>query len=278
MFDGFNYWLDTAGLPFVTLTIVASLFAAGFVGIRLHRRFERPAALQDTRSANSEESYAITAVLGLLALLMGFTFSLAIDRYDVRRKLVIDEANAIGTAYLRAQLLAAPHRERISSLLARYVDNRIELANAAPGTATAALARNDSLLVELWAAQVAAIDSMQHTPLATSSVEAMNAVIDLDSERKAARRAHVPTEVFAVLIVYLVFTAGLLGYVLRGSRGRALAVSLLFLFTLALLLVIDLDRPSLGGIRESQRPMEDLQAGLKAQPPAVFDRWRQTPP
>src|SRR5262245_57762214 len=135
MVDNFNYWLDTAGLPFVTMFIVASLFAAGFIGIRLHRRFERPGPVQDTRSTNSEEGYAITAVLGLLALLMGFTFSLAIDRYDVRRKLVIDEANAIGTAYLRAQLLGAPHRERISGLLARYVDNRIDLAYAAPGTA-----------------------------------------------------------------------------------------------------------------------------------------------
>jgi hypothetical protein len=105
----------------------------------------------------------------------------------------------------------------------------------------------------------------------------MNNLIDLDAARKAARRARVPPEVFAVLFVYLLVTAGVLGYVMRGTKGRLSAGFLLSLFTLSLVLIIDIDRPLGGGIVEGQGPMESLRRSLAQWPPAVFDRWN-TPP
>ena len=86
--------------------------------------------LQTTTEVKGQESYVVSAVLGLLALLLAFTFSLATDRFEARRVLVLEESNAIGTAFLRTQLLGEPHRARLSQLLIEYTDNRIVLAKA----------------------------------------------------------------------------------------------------------------------------------------------------
>jgi hypothetical protein len=84
----------------------------------------------------------------------------------------------------------------------------------------------------------------------------------------------VPPEVFAVLFVYLIMTAAVLGYVLKGRRGWISAIFLMALLTLSLMLIIDIDRPVQGGIMESQRPMEVLRASLTAQPISVYDKWK----
>jgi hypothetical protein len=102
----------------------------------------------------------------------------------------------------------------------------------------------------------------------------MNNLIDLDSARKAARLARVPSEVFFILFVYIIAAAGVLGYVLVTSRARAAASVLFLLFVLSLLLIVDIDRPTTGGINESQGPMQVLRASLAEQPPAIFDRLK----
>jgi hypothetical protein len=80
--------------------------------------------------------------------------------------------------------------------------------------------------------------------------------------------------VFLVLLIYLVGASIVLGYMLKSRPGRIAGAFLILLFTLSLLLILDIDRPTTGSVRESQRPMEDLRASLRKQPPAVFDRWR----
>jgi hypothetical protein len=102
-------------------------------------------------------------------------------------------------------------------------------------------------------------------------------MIDLDAARKGARLARVPAVVFVVLVIYVVMTAGMLGYV-RAASQSLVAVGLLFaLMTMSLMLILDIDRPAGGGIRESQAPMVTLRDTLRTQPPGAFDRWR-TPP
>ena len=101
----------------------------------------------------------IGSMLGLLALLLAFSFAMGIDRYEERRRLVILEANAIGTSYLRAQLLDEPHRTRLSSLLVAYTDNRLALGSGAPGDQDARLAVDQKLLTDIWAAVAAARES-----------------------------------------------------------------------------------------------------------------------
>jgi hypothetical protein len=262
-------WLSSAPIWWLGVILLAALLASAFIG-----RAMRPRANPKDDDAKDDygEGYSVSAILGLLALLTGFTFSLAIERFETRRQLVLEHANAIGTAYLRVQLLPEPHRAQLSALINEYTGNAIALANAPPGNSGSLLAQDDAILTRLWAATKAGYDSIKTLPFAATFVSSINSLVDMDGARRAARSAHVPLEVFAVLLIYLIGTAGVLGYVLRSRRGLFAASFLLVLLTLSQLLILDIDRPMAGTIRESQKPMEDLRDFLKHQPPAVFDR------
>jgi prepilin signal peptidase PulO-like enzyme (type II secretory pathway) len=261
--------LNTAPIPLLGLIFLIVMFGAAYIGRRLYERGPKPKDEKD-----GGESYSVSAILGLLALLTGFTFSLAINRFETRRELVLEHANAVGTAYLRVQLLPQPHRARLSSLIVEYADNAVALASAPPDETAPLLAKDDDILTRLWAATAAGYDSVQDRPFSGVMVSAINSLIDNDGARRAARVARIPTEVFVVLLIYLFGAATVLGYMLKSRPGRIAGIFLIVSFTLSLLLILDIDRPTAGTIRESQRPMEDLRASLKSQPPAVFDRWR----
>jgi hypothetical protein len=272
-------WLSRT--PLLVLGVAAPILMALAVAVGMAiRRWTEGLVRSGDGAASGEglEGYMIQAVLGLLALLMAFTFALAIDRFETRRRTVLEEANAIGTIYLRVQLLQQPHRDRLSRLLVDYTDNRVRIAKASPAEVRRLLPQNDLLLTDLWAATVAAFDSVHDAGLSNALLTGMNSLIDMDGARKAARMARVPTSVFFVLFVYLIVTAGLMGYVFVGQRGRVTAAFWLALLTLFLLLVFDIDRPNSGVIRESQAPMELLQASFATQPPKVFDRYRRPAP
>jgi hypothetical protein len=276
----FRTWLNATPLWVVGLALFVAMCVAAAVGVYLRRLREGRTSGEEKptgkdKSEGGQEGYIVSAVLGLLALLMGFTFSLAVDRFDARRHLVIEEANAIGTTYLRVQLLPEPHRSRMSALLVRYTGNRVALAEAPPGPRRdALLASNDALITELWAATAAAFDSVKGLDFSSTFVDGVNRVIDLDASRKAARQARVPAAVFGSLFIYMITTAGVLGYVLKGVGGRAAAAFLLALFTLSLMLIVDIDRPISGGVIEGQGPMKALLRTMTAWPPSTFDRWR----
>jgi hypothetical protein len=273
----FDNWLNNGPLLVIAVVLFGVMCLAAVGGFLL-QSLGREA--KDDDPGNGQEGYVVSAVLGLLALLLAFSFSMATDRFDSRRMLVLTEANAIGTAYLRAQLLPEPHRARTSDLLVRYTDNRLALAKAAPGSEAQRrlLTTNDAMITDIWAATSAAFDSIRGMEFSGTYLDSINTLIDLDASRKTARQARVPGEVFAILFVYMVTTAGVLGSVLRRARERIAAGFLLALLTLSLTLILDLNRPATGGIFESQRPMEDLRRSLAAQPPAVFDKWRAPAP
>jgi hypothetical protein len=254
------------------LIILAVLLGIGLIGFGLRRAHgkQRPASDKDDNEG-SQEGYLVSGVLGLFALLLGFTFALAVDRFDMRRGFVLEEANAIGTAYLRSQLLEAPHRERISGLLVNYTDNRLLLAKLQGPPSPEQVAEHDRLVTGIWQATVAAFPTIRDYDFSSSFVDSINTVIDLDSARIAARQAHVPGEVFVVLAVYGAGVALVLGYVLVGWRGRIAGAFMIALFTLAVMLIFDIDSAATGGIRESQGPIERLRASLAAWPPEVFD-------
>ena len=267
----FDTWLSSSSIIEVGGALIVVLFLAAIGGTATR-------AVRDKRlgpaHADTQEGYIVSAVLGLMALLLGFTFSLAVDRYDARRARVLDSANAVGTAYLQTQLLGEPHRSRISSILVRYVDNAILFAKAKPGQVAPLAAQDDQILTELWQATAAGFDSIRGIDFSSTYVASINNMIDMDGARRAVRRAHVPSQVFFVLFVYFGVTAGVLGYVLTGPKGRAMAFFLLVLMVLSLMLILDIDRPNVGTIREAQTPMEDLQKSMKRWQPDLFDRWR----
>jgi hypothetical protein len=274
MIQSFENWLGQAPIWQVGVILLGLMLLFAGAGYAARRWHAAHTSVPVGEKEGNQEGYLVSAVLGLLAFLLGFTFALAVDRFDTRRSLVLAEANAIGTTYLRTQLLEAPHRARISQLLVAYTDNRIALAKNKEPTGSDDLAKNNKLITDLWHATVAAFPSIKGYDFSSSYLESMNTVIDLDTSRKVGRRAHVPTTVFVVLGLYTFVTAGVLGYVLSGARGRSAAVVVLALFALAFLLILDIDRPTMGTINESQEPMELLRASLNTWQPHVFD----TPP
>ena len=280
MLESFSNWLALAPLWVIGLVIFGGLTAAVMIGktVGRHQNAETPRkGGEDAESG--DQAITLSSVLGLLALLVAFTFSIALDRFDTRRANVLLEANAIGTTYLRAQLLEQPHRARISKLLTDYTDARLAVATVSAGPRQRALlATSDRLIVDLWAATVAASPSMRPYGFSHSFLDTMNNLIDMDAARKASRQAHVPAAVFLALFLYQFVAAAVISYVVGGRTSRRTAWVLLGLFGLLLVLIIDIDRPTSGVITESQEPMLQLQAFLKAQPPGSFDRFTAAAP
>jgi hypothetical protein len=272
-------WLsDLSVLGICTASFVAMLVSA-LAGhyvrqVRIDR--SKVAEIPDDPSEGQEE-YLLGGSLALLALLLAFTFGLVLNRYEARRQLVTDEANAIGTAYLRAQLLDEPHRSRLSGLLIAYTENRIQVAKSGAESPDH-LARNDQLLTRIWASVSAARESALAHGISMPVLDAFNEVINLDTERKAAWRLRVPGGVLILLLAYLIVTAGELGYIVDGVRGRRAALMLFVLIALSIGIMTDMDRPSSGVIRESQWPMVELLRTLRAQPPPIFDQFKASPP
>lgn len=270
----FERWLYVTPVPILGIILFGLMLLAGYAGNYLR---ERKMARQEdeTGEGNTQEGYVVSAVLGLLALLLGFTFSLAVDRFDARRLLVLGEANAIGTAYLRSQLLDEPHRTRMSTILRDYTENRVKLGESSvQHDQLKLLATNDALLTDLWSATAASFDSVRHLDFSSPFIDSVNTVIDDDAARKAARFARVPTGVFVVLFIYVLTSAGLLGYVLGSSHRQMGATVFLALLAASMLLIVDIDGPSTGMIRESQLPMVLLRDNLRQMTPGSYDKWR----
>lgn len=256
----FAAWLTTSPLWLIGAVLYAAAVTALAIGHLVGGRL-RPALRSEPEPG---EGLVVSAVFGLLALLLGFTFALAIDRFETRRVLVQEEANAIGTAFTRAQLLNEPHRSRIRGILLEFTANRIALAQTRPERARDLLATNDRLLADYWDASAAAFSTIERLDFSTAFIESVNEVLNVEATRKSTRLARVPVEVFALLMIYVVMSAGVLG--VESIERRTLSLSALFvtLLTLCLLLVLDIDRPVLGGVREAQGPMERLLVTMQA--------------
>ncbi|WP_333884940.1 hypothetical protein [Sphingobium yanoikuyae] len=268
-------FLDKLPILLVGFLMLATMTLTATAGYVLRQRVRRLLTHKGATEENGAEGYIVSAVIGLVALLLGFTFALAVGRFETRRALVLQEANAIGTSYLRVQGLPEPHRTRMSQILVNYTNNRVELGTASPDKMAPLIVASDRLLVELWAGTLAATDAIGNSALASSLHSTVNEVIDMDSARKAARKVRVPGEVFLALWLYIAVTAGMLGYARSETQGRMLAGILFLLFTMSYMLIIDIDRPAGGNIVESQGPMIELRETLKQQTPGTFDIWRK---
>jgi len=202
------------------------------------------------------------AILGLLAFLVAFTFGMAASRFETRRGLVLDEANAIGTTYLRAALVPDPHRTEIRTLLREYVDLR--LGGVEPGMAVPALARSEKLQGQLWA-QAVSVAEKKPTPITGLFIQSLNEVIDLHAKRVTlGMRNRIPITIWGALYFTAILAMVGVGYH-EGlvSTTRTLATLVLVVtFAGVLGLLADLDRPQEGLIRVSQQAMIDLRKSM----------------
>jgi len=210
------------------------------------------------------------ALLGFMGLVLAFGLSLALGRYEDRRAAVVDDANTIGTAYLRAQTLAEPMRSRSLPLLVDYTDAEMRLTDEVAGSsaATATIAEGSALQRRLWALAGQAVRQDPTDSAPRLYEDSLNAMIDQQTVRVAGLSNRVPTE---VLLLELLGTAGAMFLVGLhvGLLGRSLTPLLLAagLVTFMLFVNFDLDRPTRGFIQVPAAPLDALRASMD-QPPA----------
>ena len=206
------------------------------------------------------------AFFGLLALLLAFSFSLGLARYDARRTEVRSEANSISTAYLRTQLLDAKTASLMRGYLRTYVEVRILFARTTvdAGLREATARRSEALQSAMWnlAAQQATRDP--HSTLTPLFVEALNDTIDQSSVEEAILAAHIPDPVIIVMGIVIGFASVLLGASFGRTDHRATFAVVFFAITLALVvaMILDLDRPQRGFIQVSLEPLESLRQSI----------------
>ena len=230
--------------------------------IEIGRWFGVRAKPQGTGSVPTLEA----SILALLALMIGFTFAVALSRFEARRDGVLNEANAIGTTALRARLLPAPHSQDCLKLLRDYVQVRLDLTQktSSPLDLKAALARSNAIQEALWqqAKEVAAKNNgMVPTGL---FIQSLNEMIDDHEKHLVAFISGVPNIVLIVLYTIAMVASAFAGYAagVEAQRSRGPLYVAMALFIAVILLIQDLDRPTSGFITASQQPMQDVAASI----------------
>jgi hypothetical protein len=240
------------------LALSAILLVAAELGFRVGRRIREP---EDRMQASAVQG----TVLGLVALLLGFTFSMAMDRYEARKELLRDEANAIGTTLLRAQLLPEPMRSRVPGLLRSYVDTRFELTKDSflPEKLQQVHQRSLALQDRLWAQAVAAA-AERDSEMTSLFVDSLNETIDMHGKRMAAIRNRIPMWIMALLLLLSTVGLGLTGYASGPSHRRAFLLNALVALLIATvtILIVDLHRPAQGAIQIDMSSMVDLRDSM----------------
>ena len=255
----FNQWVVFCVVSVLLLALAESGFRFGIIARRKH-----------ADGASGHSGTVQGAVLGLLGLLLGFSFAMSVGRYDARRSLVLEEANSIGTTWLRADFLPTPQRDEIKDLLVRYTKLRIANGTNSPKAEKFAEARKEVAVIlnTLWAkGSAAAIASP--TPLTAGFITSLNETIDLDSKRMGALRNHVPGAVWLLLLVVSGCGAWASGYGSGTGNLRSSFSQFIFpvLISVVITLIVDIDSPRKGIIGISQQPLQELLESIQPNNP-----------
>jgi hypothetical protein len=238
----------------------AGLFLAMLAMAALGQRL-RPAAAGDS-------VHAAAAMVSLLSLVIGFTFNVALNRYDERRDLVVEEAAAITMAWERARLLPDAAQLKVEPLLRQYIDER--RAYFQTGLATDRQRAPDlparRVRQALWTAAEAAEASGQKPLMVRAFLDALTRLDDAAAHREAMAREHIPFNVVLLIALFGLITGFGLGHAGAGRRAGRVHAGFFLIVSLAMIAVLDLDRPRTGFAQVSQRPMQELETLIDGQP------------
>lgn len=250
----------------VFLIVSVILLVLAEIGYRLGRESRR----RNRERAESHGGTVQGAVLGMLGLLLGFTFAMSVGRFDNRRSLVIDEANSIGTTWLRADFLPPPHGAEVRKLLLRYTEAKIRAFELDNDSSDMKSARTDMAGIHhaLWTHASQAAEAKPN-PLTASFISTLNETIDLDSSRNSATLNHVPGAVWLLLIVVAGCGAWSSGFVSGAGGFRSIFSQWIFplLIGVVITLIADIDRPRRGMIGISNRPLVELLETIQSETP-----------
>jgi cellobiose-specific phosphotransferase system component IIC len=245
-------------LPMIFIGSLLLIWGATEVGWRLGTRSQA-----ESTNIGTLES----ATIGLLALLVGFTFAMALARFEARRDAVVQEANAIGTTVLRARFLPEPYRAESLKLLRDYVQVRIDAFQSGQSFAEmkAAVERSNVIQQALWQ-QAMAVGEKDKALIPTGLfIQSLNQMFDSQGVRLAVLRNQIPSIVLIVLNVLAAAAGGFVGYAsaIDARLSRLPAIIMGLLISLVLYLIADLDRPNSGFITNNQQAMLDVAESIK---------------
>ena len=259
------YWFEQAPLWIVWPTLSIGLIAAMVAGYMCGKLARRGRG--DSDSSDSQ-GFLMSAALALLGLLIGFTFSMASSRLDARRGALLEEANAVGTTYLRFQIVDEPDRSALSKDLLSYLDARH--AFFAAGASLSAVDRADNRTGEvenrMWDTLAGWISKHETNTSNVSLLQATNDMFDLAASDRVVREGRVPITIIRAIVVYSLIAAFLLGQSFAPKKDIRpfAATTVLVLVALAISLILDLDRPASGTITVSSVPFDRAAASIRA--------------
>ena len=228
------------------------LWLSAQMGGFVHKRL-RPLNEED----HADLATVLTATLTLLGLIIAFSFSMAVSRYDQRKNYEAEEANAIGTEYVRAALLPATHAERVRDLLRQYLHQRIRFYETRNQRQLEHVDRDTAALeVELWSA-VQSAAAVEPTPVVALATQGMNDVLNTRGYTQAAWWNRIPTAAWGLMAAIAMFCNLLIGYGAH-RRGIILFLVLPLALSISFFLISDIDSPRGGVIRVSPQNLESL--------------------
>lgn len=254
--------------------IAGVLFGSMLLAIEIGLRVGFSAKNSTTEASRSHVSAIQSSILGILALLLAFTFSLSLQRFDSRSEAVVNEANAIGTAYLRAQLLPASLRDDAQVALREYLELRVQ-ASAVSGVERAErevlLTKTARSQTTLWGFARRAAEANPNPVTSGLFIQSLNEVFDAFGRRVAALDRHVPEMVLLLLYVTFVMAGAIVGFAsgAGGHRPSMVSYIMIVLMVVLVFIILDLDRPRRGVIEVSQKSLYDLQAAIKGEAKAL---------
>lgn len=259
--------LSTAELAFLLLVAIVGTTVVGLLCGRYLRR----------RSDGLREPFGVlqAAMLGIVALLLAFSLSLAMGRYEQRRAAVVEEANAIGTTYLRAQTLGEPERTRSLAYLREYTDLAIRASKEVPGSSALrrTAAAEEVVQRRLWGLAGAALADAPAASAPRLYVDSLNAMIDQQTVRISALNNRVPNTVLVLDVVASALALGLLAmYLSFLGRGPVTVLLAALLVAMLLFVTFDLDRPTRGLITVPDTPLASLRQSMELPPAAQGPR------
>ena len=254
----------------ILLVFVPSLFLIMLLVLETGRRIgKRYYSMEESEHHRGNRILVESAIYGLLGLLIAFTVSGAANRFDARRTLTVQEANAIGTAYLRLDLLPAAAQPELRRKFRRYAEARLAVFRLLPDFAAsnAEAVRANELQRSIWNEVIAALPGVPQSAT-LMLLPALNEMFDITSSRAIAGQAHTPLVILCALAVLALFCCLLAGYGLAGENplGSALRmIGFALIVTLTIFVILDLDYPRVGLIRldYADQALIDVLAGMR---------------
>ena len=249
------------------LVLLILLLLAQEIGYRLGRFVCR--RREPLEAEKSSLNFATAGMVGLLAFLLGISLSMASGRYEARRDSVLAEANSIGTTWLRAGMVGGAEGQAIQRMLRYYTRLRIDTINGGetPDEVDQMYARTAALQNDMWQAAQRAAERAP-TPITSLLAASLNETIDLSLTNRRNFTTNVPAYIIRLLILVSILTMGAIGYGFGVVGGRQVVMSILFLFiwTIAIALIVDIDRPRSGGVRVGTTPLVWTLQGFGPEP------------